>query len=121
MIIVGLVLPLTGQQGAHVHEVWKEVQIKQDGKGAHAASGWLFMEGSELFLPVQGSVYEINLWNGYSWSPILDLRITNLNLLLVDYKEVQPVHSKGDWSWVFFGRNDAKAETPVLWPPHAKS
>ena len=36
-------------------------------------------------------------------------------------KEVQPVHSKGDQSWVVFGRNDAKAETPVLWPPHAKS
>ena len=35
-------------------------------------------------------------------------------------KEIQPVHSK-DQSWVFFGRNDAKAETPVLWPPHAKS
>ena len=33
----------------------------------------------------------------------------------------QPVHSEGDQSWVFFGRNDAKAETPVLWPPHAKS
>ena len=31
------------------------------------------------------------------------------------------VHSEGDQSWVFFGRNDAKAETPVLWPPHAKS
>ena len=34
---------------------------------------------------------------------------------------IQPVHSKGDQSWVFFGRNDAKAETPVLWLPHAKS
>ena len=33
----------------------------------------------------------------------------------------QPVHSKGDQPWVFFGRNDAKAETPVLWPPTAKS
>ena len=32
-----------------------------------------------------------------------------------------PVHSEGDQSWVFFGRNDAKAEAPVLWPPHAKS
>ena len=39
----------------------------------------------------------------------------------LDYKEIQPVHSKGDRSWVFFGRNDAKAETPVLWPPHVKS
>ena len=40
---------------------------------------------------------------------------------LLDCKEIQPVHSKGKWSWVFFGRNDAKAETPVLWPPHVKS
>ena len=39
----------------------------------------------------------------------------------LDCKEIQPVHSKGDQSWVFIGRNDAKAETPVLWPPHAKS
>ena len=39
----------------------------------------------------------------------------------LDCKESQPVHSKGDQPWVFFGRNDAKAETPVLWPPHAKS
>ena len=38
----------------------------------------------------------------------------------LDCKEIQPVHPKGDQSWVFFGRNDAKAETPVLWPPHAK-
>ena len=38
----------------------------------------------------------------------------------LDCKEIQPVHSKGDQSWVFFGRTDAKAETPVLWPPHAK-
>ena len=36
-------------------------------------------------------------------------------------KEIQPVHSKGDQSWVFIGRTDAKAETPILWPPHAKS
>ena len=35
--------------------------------------------------------------------------------------EIQPVHSKGDQPWDFFGRNDAKAEVPVLWPPHAKS
>ena len=39
----------------------------------------------------------------------------------LDCKEIQPVHSKGDQSWVFFGRNDAKAETPVLWPPLEKS
>ena len=39
----------------------------------------------------------------------------------LDCKEIQPVHPKGDQPWVFFGRNDAKAETPVLWPPYAKS
>ena len=36
-------------------------------------------------------------------------------------KEIKPVHSKGDQPWDFFGRNDAKAEAPVLWPPHEKS
>ena len=39
----------------------------------------------------------------------------------LDCKEIQPVQSKGDQPWDFFGRNDAKAETPVLWPPDAKS
>ena len=39
----------------------------------------------------------------------------------LDCKEIQPVHSEGDQPWDFFGMNDAKAETPVLWPPHAKS
>ena len=39
----------------------------------------------------------------------------------LDYKEIQPVHSKGDQFWVFFGRTDAEAETPVLWPPDVKS
>ena len=39
----------------------------------------------------------------------------------LDCKEIQPVHSEGDQSWVFFARTDAKAETPILWPPHAKS
>ena len=39
----------------------------------------------------------------------------------LDFKEIQPVHPKRDQSWVFFGRTDAKAETPILWPPDAKS
>ena len=38
-----------------------------------------------------------------------------------DFKEIQPVHSKGDQSWVFTGRTDVEAETPVLWPPDVKS
>ena len=39
----------------------------------------------------------------------------------LDCKKIQPVHSEGDQPWDFFGRNDAKAETPILWPPHVKS
>ena len=39
----------------------------------------------------------------------------------LDCKEIQPVHSEGDQPWEFFGGNDAEAETPVLWPPPAKS
>ena len=39
----------------------------------------------------------------------------------LNFKEIQPVHAKGDQSWVFIGRTDAEAETPVLWPPHGKS
>ena len=39
----------------------------------------------------------------------------------LDCKEIQPVHSKGDQSWVFIERTDAEAETPILWPSHVKS
>ena len=39
----------------------------------------------------------------------------------LDCKEIQPVHPKGDQSWVFIGRTDVEAETPILCPPHAKS
>ena len=39
----------------------------------------------------------------------------------LDCKEIQPVHPKGNQSWLFIGRTDAEAETPILWPPDAKS
>ena len=39
----------------------------------------------------------------------------------LDCKEIQPVHSEGDQSWVFTGKTDAKAKTPILWPPNVKS
>ena len=47
--------------------------------------------------------------------------LVSVNESPLDCKEIQPVHPKGDQSWVFIGRTDAKAETPILWPPHAKS
>ena len=57
------------------------------------------------------------LKNWFFWTVVLEKILESP----LDYKEIKPVHSKGDQSWVFFGRNDAEAETPVLWPPHAKS
>ena len=39
----------------------------------------------------------------------------------LDCKEIEPIHPKGDQSWVFIGRTDVEAETPILWPPDAKS
>ena len=39
----------------------------------------------------------------------------------LDYKEIQPVHPKVDQSWVFIGRTDAEAETPIVWPPDVKN
>ena len=51
------------------------------------------------------------------WSVVLEKTLESP----LDCKEIQPVHSEGDQPWDFFGRNDVKAETSVLWPPHAKS
>ena len=39
----------------------------------------------------------------------------------LDFKEIQPIHPKGHQSWVFIGRTDVEAETPILWPPDGKS
>ena len=55
--------------------------------------------------------------NGCFWTMVLEKTLESP----LDCKEIQPVHSEGDQPWDFFGRNEAKAETPVLWPPHAKS
>ena len=55
--------------------------------------------------------------NWWFWTVVLEKTLESP----LDCKEIQPVHPKGDQSWDFFGRNDANAETPVLWPPHAKS
>ena len=57
------------------------------------------------------------LKNWCFWTVVLEKTLESP----LDCKEIQPVHSKGDQPWVFFGKNDAKAETPVLWPLDAKS
>ena len=55
--------------------------------------------------------------NWYFWTVVLEKTLESP----LNCKEIQPAHPKGDQSWVFIGRTDAKAETPVLWPPLAKS
>ena len=57
------------------------------------------------------------LKNWCFWTVVLEKTLESP----LDCKEIQSVHPKRDQSWVFTGRNDAKAETPVLWPPHVKS
>ena len=55
--------------------------------------------------------------NWCCWTVVLEKTLESP----LNCKEIQPVHPKGDQSWVFIGRTDAEAETPILWPPHAKS
>ena len=57
------------------------------------------------------------LKNWCFWTLVLEKILKSL----LDYREIQPVHSKGNQSWIFTGRTDTEAETPILWPPDAKS
>ena len=57
------------------------------------------------------------LKNWWFWTVVLEKTLESP----LDCKEIQPVHPKGDQPWVFIGRTDAEAETPILWPPDAKS
>ena len=68
-------------------------------------------------------MWELNCEEGWApknwcfWTVVLEKTLESP----LDCKEIQPVHPRGDQPWVFFGRNDAKAETPIVWPPHEKS
>ena len=57
------------------------------------------------------------LKNWCFWTVVLEKTLENP----LDWKKIQPVHPKGDQSWVFIGRTDVEAETPILWPPDAKN
>ena len=69
------------------------------------------MYGCESWTVKKAECWKIDAFELWCWRRLSPL----------DCKEIQPIHSKGDQSWVLFGRTNAKAETPVLWPPHAKS
>ena len=57
------------------------------------------------------------LKNWWFWTMVLERTLEGP----LDCKEIQPVHPKGEQSWIFIGRADAEAETPILWPPDAKN
>ena len=63
------------------------------------------------------SVFVLKLSNWSFWTVVLEKTLKSP----LDCKEIQPVHPKGDQPWMFTGRTDAEAETPILWPPDAKS
>ena len=80
---------------------------------------------------VMAMVFPVVMYGCESWTvkKAGHRRIDSFELILLektlesplDCKEIQPVHPKGDQSWMIIGRTDVEAETPVLWPPHAKS
>ena len=71
------------------------------------------MHGCESWTIKKTEHQRINAFELWCWRRLFESPL--------DCKESQPVHPKGDQPWDFFGGNDAKAETPVLWPPHVKS
>ena len=62
-------------------------------------------------------MYSWVLKNWCFWTMVLEKTLHSL----LDYKEIQPVHPKGNQSWIFIGRTDGEAETPILWPPDSKN
>ena len=72
------------------------------------------MYGCESWTVKKAEPRRINAFELWCWRRLLRVPWTAR-------RSIQPVHSEGDQSWDFFGGNDAKAEAPVLWPPHAKS
>ena len=82
--------------------------LSSQGYGFSSGHVWMWkLDSEESWVPK----------NWCFWTVVLEKTLESP----LDCKEIQPVHPEGDQSWVFFGRNDDKAETPKLWPPHAKS
>ena len=77
------------------------------------------MYGCESWTVKKAEHWRIDAFKLWYWRKLL--RVPWILVSPLDCKEIQPVHPKEDQSWVFIGRTDAEAETPVLWPLHAKS
>ena len=76
----------------------------------------LVMYGCESWTVKKAEHRKIDAFELWCWRRLLMLEKSPL-----DCNEIQPVHPKGYQSWVFIGRTDTEAKTPILWPPHAKS
>ena len=102
-------------------EAWRVV-IRGVAKSQTQLSDWteLMHIGYILFLKPYILFVNVNNFR-YEDDTTLMAEIEEELKSLLDCKEIQPVHSKGDQSWVFFGRTESKAETPILWPLHVKS
>ena len=71
------------------------------------------MYGCEIW-----TIKKAERWKNWCfWTVVLEKTLESP----LDCKEIQPIHPKWDQSWVFIGRTDVEAETPILWPPHAKN
>ena len=117
-------------------------KITADGDCSHEIKRCLLLErkvmtnldslfkSRDITLPTKATVFPVVMYrceldceegwvpkNCCFWTLVLEKTLESP----LEYKEIQSVHSEGDQPWDFFGRNDAKAETPVLWLPHAKS
>ena len=79
------------------------------------------MYGCESWTIKKAEYRRIDDFEPWCWRRLLRVPWTARRSKQSILKEIQPVHSEGDQPWDFFGGNDAEAETPVLWPPHAKS
>ena len=85
-------------------------------KGPSSSQGYSFSSGHVWMWELDCEESWVQK-NWCFWTVVLEKTLESP----LDCKEIQPVHPKGDQSWVFIGRTDAEAETPVLWPPHVKS
>ena len=76
------------------------------------------LKSRDIALPTKVRLVKVMVFpSSHIWILVLEKTLESP----LDCKEIQPVHPTGDQFWVFIGRTDAEAETPVLWPPHAKS
>ena len=109
--------------GVRCHFLLQCMKVKSESEVAQSCS--TLSDPMDCSLP-GSSVHGIFQARVLEWGAIAFSRLSTVVLEKtlenpLDCKEIQPVHSEGDQPWDFFGRNDAKAETPVVWPPHAKS